>query len=540
MASPGGEATMIARTRWLRFVWLIPGLLIGCVDPEPEWKQVNDYSLERTGVDIHWQENKEDEQLINQRVKKLLANGLSEDEAVEVGLLNNKFLQAQFEELGIAKAELLQASLLSNPMLNADIRFPSGGGFTMVEGNLVWNLADLWIIPFDRELNAAQVMGTLVAVADQVIHTAAQIKRAYVDLQFAVEMRTYVAKHLQLREELLEQVQYRYEFGLHNELDVQMTAADAFLQEIELARLDAEVTQARARLNEVLSLKPKQFDYKFKPEDYAIRIASPEPLDVIPYAYKHRFDVLDRKWQVAAMEGLVDLEKARVFDIVQAGVSYAQSGGQMVSVHRKGTKYEAVKTKRVHNRATGLGLGIEIPIFDQNQAQVAKAQYQLRQAHKLLMVAKNRVRQNIYDDIARIDFHAQHARIYSQRIEPAMIIAMDYTGKYFDAMRMNILFYLQTIDRMINSHLNYLQALRNLRHALIDLELHVGGRIPSKWYTDEVIHFETEGARSLEPDYKLKKQKEPDPEDIRFEDISGERRVFPEEIEIKPDWSEDK
>lgn len=168
----------------------------GCVTTEKEWARVRETSEARTGFSLDWEENEADAEPIKKRVNDLLADGLTEDEAVQVALLNNKMLQADFERIGIENSQFAQASLLSNPNLGLDVRFPTGGGFTTIEGGLIWNIADLWIIPVERKWRGYELEATLATVNNRVIETAAMAKRAYLELQIAVEMRAFVAKHV--------------------------------------------------------------------------------------------------------------------------------------------------------------------------------------------------------------------------------------------------------------------------------------------------------------------------------------------------------
>src|SRR5262245_11976131 len=52
------------------------------------------------------------------RVRRLLASTLLVDAAVQIALLNNRGLQAAYNELGIAEAAMVEASLPPNPVLS--------------------------------------------------------------------------------------------------------------------------------------------------------------------------------------------------------------------------------------------------------------------------------------------------------------------------------------------------------------------------------------------------------------------------------------
>lgn len=61
---------------------------------------------ERLGKDVRWVRSDAERAALDARVEALLAEALTADAAVQVALLNNRGLQAAFDELGIAEAGL--------------------------------------------------------------------------------------------------------------------------------------------------------------------------------------------------------------------------------------------------------------------------------------------------------------------------------------------------------------------------------------------------------------------------------------------------
>ena len=59
----------------------------------------------------------EDHRRARERVQALLAEPLSEEGAVQVALLNNRGLQAAYNDLGVSEAEYVQTSLPPNPAI---------------------------------------------------------------------------------------------------------------------------------------------------------------------------------------------------------------------------------------------------------------------------------------------------------------------------------------------------------------------------------------------------------------------------------------
>src|SRR5204862_5575596 len=88
------------------------------------------------------------------RIRELLQGELAADKAVAVAMANNPRLQAILTELGIARADLLQASVVRNPLFEAEIRFPSDP-FRPYELRLAQTLVDVIQLPRRRALGRA-------------------------------------------------------------------------------------------------------------------------------------------------------------------------------------------------------------------------------------------------------------------------------------------------------------------------------------------------------------------------------------------------
>ena len=83
---------------------------------------------------------------------------LTVDDAVQVALLNNRGLQASFQELGITEAEVVQASRLPNPGLSFGRL--SKGDEREIERGLHFNLARLVAMPLIGPVQARRFAQT--------------------------------------------------------------------------------------------------------------------------------------------------------------------------------------------------------------------------------------------------------------------------------------------------------------------------------------------------------------------------------------------
>src|SRR5947209_1018806 len=82
--------------------------------------------------------------------QSLLRRALTADAAVQIALLNNKGLQAAYNELALAEADLVQDSLPPNPTVS--LSRIAGGGGSEIERQLVGDILALATLPFRSDI----------------------------------------------------------------------------------------------------------------------------------------------------------------------------------------------------------------------------------------------------------------------------------------------------------------------------------------------------------------------------------------------------
>src|SRR5262245_40123066 len=90
-------------------------LLAGCTVPrEAGFPDVQTLLAQRTGARVHWNQGGPEDAKVERLVRELWAHELTAESATQIALLNNPRLQARYESLGVAQADLVQAGLLRN------------------------------------------------------------------------------------------------------------------------------------------------------------------------------------------------------------------------------------------------------------------------------------------------------------------------------------------------------------------------------------------------------------------------------------------
>jgi hypothetical protein len=112
--------------------------------------------------DLRWTRTEAEAAKSDRQVAEILQRPLSARDAVQVALLNNRSLQASFEELGISEAQLVQSGRLPNPKFT--LRRLSAAAQYDIEETLTFNVLSLLTAPYAREIEKrrfAQVQGAL-------------------------------------------------------------------------------------------------------------------------------------------------------------------------------------------------------------------------------------------------------------------------------------------------------------------------------------------------------------------------------------------
>ena len=133
--------------RWLPIVLT---LSVGCasVNPARDYGRATALSAEVTGEHEVW--TPVDDRCVDDRVQTMLSDGLTISDAVKIALFENRTLRARMLDIGIAKADLVQAGLWSNPTASFSIRFPTDGGTRTIDASLFQSIAEFWQVPVRR------------------------------------------------------------------------------------------------------------------------------------------------------------------------------------------------------------------------------------------------------------------------------------------------------------------------------------------------------------------------------------------------------
>ncbi len=117
---------------------------------------------------------------ISMAARTLLADGLTEEEAVRIALLEHRGLAAELERLGIARADLRKAALPPNPIFSASWKLFSGDD--EIELGLSQSFLELLLLPVRKRVAEAERTAVIAAVTRALVHHTFEVRRAFVDV----------------------------------------------------------------------------------------------------------------------------------------------------------------------------------------------------------------------------------------------------------------------------------------------------------------------------------------------------------------------
>ena len=120
---------------------------------------------------------------------RLLSKHLSADAAVQIALLNNRGLQAAYNELAIAEAQAVEGSLPPNPAIS--LSRLAGSVEVEVERKIVANVLALATLPVRSEIAAARFRQAQIVALSETLRVAADTRRAYYRAVSASDSRAF-------------------------------------------------------------------------------------------------------------------------------------------------------------------------------------------------------------------------------------------------------------------------------------------------------------------------------------------------------------
>ncbi|EKS28386.1 MAG: TolC family protein [Afipia felis] len=435
-------------------------LLSGCATFSPDRGMgvvvdVADHTIKKDVIAIR---SVDEAQQTSDRVKHLLRRTLNVDTAVQVALLNNRGLQAAYNELALAEADRVQESLPPNPTFS--VSRISGNGATEIERQVVGDILALATLPFRSEIAKQRFHQAQLRAALETLRLAADVRRAYYRAVAANELVGLLSDAKSTAEATAQLSKKLGETGSLNKLD--QAREQVFYAETtaDLATLRQEATSSREVLARLLGLWDGDLNFKL-PSHLPALPPRPRTLPRIEVdAVEHRIDLQIARIELGALAKSLNLTEASRF------VTMLDIAG----IDRKTRDPEGAPF-----RERGFDIQFQIPIFDGGEVRVRQATETYNRAFNRLTEKAVNVRSEARDAYRTYRSSFEIASQYQREVLPLRKIITEEMQLRFSSMQVDVFALLTEARQRIASLRAAIEAKRAFWFAQSDLQTAVNG-----------------------------------------------------------------
>ena len=385
----------------------------------------------------------------HERVAAMLQDDLTADEAVAIAMLNSPRLQIALAEVGIARADLIEASTISNPLFEFEIRFP-GEPYRPYELRLAQSLIDLIQLPRRRAAGRAAFDAAQMQVSSEVLRFGADVRSAYYDLlaatQHVVLSRTIAASaqaaaELAMKQHAAENI---------TDLDFENEQANYEQAKLDLARAEQRLLVAREALLRAMGLRNANAEWRL-PESFPdLPSTEMDQQQLEQLAATQRLDLAIARRELEAARQRVPLSRLAALEETEVDIHYER--------------------EPEGEHTVGPGIEIPIPIFNTGRAARTRAEAQFLRAQHLVNAIEAEASSVLRSTRATLAEARARVEYYRDVVVPRRARIVELTKLELNAMLIGVFQLLEAKENEMQARRDFIDAQREYWSARIDLD----------------------------------------------------------------------
>lgn len=427
-----------------------------------------------------------------------ITSGLTLDQALQRAMLANRDLQATFGDIGVARADLVQSALWKNPTLAFSGMFPEGGGRSRLTLGLAEDIADLWQIPIRKKIAQDALDETIFKVVSQAVDVATSTKQAYHRLQSLRQALQIANDNIEIAQRSDEVARARFSAGQAGKTDVDLARASLLQARLALIDIARQTRVAEDELALLLGLDHWP-DTSIVLDPLPTLPPPPDESAAVQVALTERLDLQAQRRAVEAARRRVRQEWLRIFPSIELGLDLERLEARalpgrkipydtLVASAKNGkltapdiqTRGQRQQEKSLEiNTVLGPGIAMPLPIFDQNQAQIAKAVIQHQQEQRRYEGLAQRVQKDVRNAVANYLAAVRTVEFYQIELLPQLQQSLETATASYRAGTTNIVAVIDAQRSLVSSTSDLNKAQTEQLQAADELEKALGG--PLMW-----------------------------------------------------------
>ena len=380
-------------------------------------------------------------------------DGLSQNEAAALALWNNAQLQADLSELGFARADLIEAKMIPNPVFS--LLFPIGP--KALETDLGIPVEVLWQRPHRiaaASLDSKRLAEDLITNGLGLIR---DVQTTYINLWLTQKKLELAKEDVQLQDEITRLTQARLAAGDISGVIADIAYVDSLESTSNMKSLLKETSITRQTLDSLLGFSEDNVTYNT--ETLNIAGKSPNSIDIntlLETALAARPDLRAAELAIEAAGEKVGWEKSKIYNFI-AVIDAKDEGEDFLTI--------------------GPGMEFDIPVFNQNQGQISRARAELEQATRKYEALRQNIILQVRQAYTRYVSDYEEVELWNNDIIPSLQKKVEQTIKSFEIGEIPYLTIFEARQRLIESRGKLVESTASLLTDAAELNYWVGKKL---------------------------------------------------------------
>lgn len=388
-------------------------------------------------------------------VKEAIPKGLSRQDMIRLSLANSNNVQSDFSRLGIAKSDLVQAGLFTNPTLSTLFYCNPPSHKTCVDVAVAVTISDLWQVPIRTKIAQDDLAIATQKALQTVRDTVFEASTAYNRCIYNHARYNLVARILEEVKKLPDTILSQPKHDVEHTYNKSLAQALVLVWEQKMMAAENDMVVCQGEIKRSLSIPISTPHIVLTEKMRDISLSLPPLKELTDYALKNRPEMQIAHMKIAQARHALQLQRSKIWDNVQLGFAAVSNNTSITS------------SKPSH--LLGVTVGLNVPLFDIKQGTLSRSTY-------LIDTAKTEydaLKVNIDADISLI-YNTLLSRTEQYKLYPSIIETLrKSTENVFTLARQGdapVLHVYQTLVLLYETELSALDLALQIAQGLAELE----------------------------------------------------------------------